>query len=242
MTYQGGQKSYKDVPQWYDPLGPTSISYDKNGKPSERYSTTGAVPLRENIFSQVKANQPTVDASTGKLVSSLNTAAEDPGWAAAQDNARKTISGDYLSGSPQLDAAMAATRRSQMNAAADSSARNQANFARGGMSFSTGAQQADQSNRAAAAAAAGGTEAQARLANYEAERQNQIKGADQLQAAQAAPMNYLQNVTSALYNPLATEASLISGLSTGGPVAAPNSTIVKQPGAADYLQGVASAY
>ncbi len=242
MAYGGGTTQYTDNPSWNDPLGPTSIAKGKNGKEIDTYSPTGAVEQRADIFSHLNAAKPSIDASTGKVVSGLETAANDPGWAAAQENARATIRGDYLAGSPQLDAAMASNRRQQLDAAADQNARQGAQYARSGMSFSTGNQQAADSNTAAAAAAAGNTEAQARLSNYLNERQNQIKGADQLQTATGAPLNYLQNVTQAQMNPLASEASLVSGLSTGGPVSTPQSTIVKNAGTGDYLQGALSAY
>ncbi len=242
MGYSGGQQTYTDKPQWFDPLGPSSVGYDKKGKPVQNFNPSGAPQMREGIFNQIDETHPVTTASSHELAGRLAEASNDPGWADAQGNARATIRGDYLNGSPQLDAAMAATRRSQMNAAADSNARQGAQFARNGMTFSTANQQANQANNAAAAAAAGNTEAQARLANYTAERQNQIKGTEQLEAATAAPLNYLENIPNALLNPLATEASLISGLSTGGPIATPSSTIVKKPGTGDYISGALSSY
>lgn len=242
MNYGGTDKQYTDTPQWYDPLGPSSIDNSKPKKPKQVFDPSGAPQMRTDIFNREKANQPAIDEATGQTVAGLKAAAADPGWTDAQDLARGTIRGDYLHGSPELDSALATTRRAQMNAAADSNARNESQFAHNGMSFSTGDQQAADANTAAAAAAAGQTEAQARLANYEAERGRQEKGVDLLQNATSAPLNYLQNINSALTNPLATEASLISGLSTGGPVMAPSSTIVKQPGIGDYISGALSSY
>lgn len=242
MGYSGGEKKYTDTPQWFDPLGPSSVGYDAKGKPVQNFAPSGAPQMRSNIYNELADVQPVTSAASHALAGKLVDASNDPSWAGAQENARATIRGDYLSGSPQLDAAMASNRRQQLDASADQNARQQSTFAKNGMSFSTANQQAENANTAAAAAAAGNTEAQARLANYTQERSNQIKGTEQLEQATSAPLNYLQNVPSALTNPLASEASLVSGLSTGGPISTPQSTIVKQPGTGDYISGALSSY
>jgi hypothetical protein len=110
------------------------------------------------------------------------------------------------------------------------------------MNFSTANQQAQAANMAAASARAGETNAATNFTNYQAERQRQSQAPAALQQATDARLNYLGSVPGAYINPLSQEAGLVSGLATGGSVATPQSTLVKQPGVSDYLQGIGSNY
>lgn len=237
MACAGKTKKYTDQPQWFDPLGPSSID-PKTGK--QTFKPSGAVEQRQQIFDRLNAVSPEVESASARTVSGLQQAAADPGWAEAADLARRTIAGDYLEGSPQLDAAMSQMRRASGAQAANTAAQLQGQYARAGMDFSTAHQQAQQANRAAATAATDTAETQARLQNYISERANQQAGAEMLQKAQAAPLEYLAAVPQAYYAPMGQQAEIVTGLSGGGQVATPSSTMVKQPGAFDYAAVVAN--
>jgi hypothetical protein len=73
------------------------------------------------------------------------------------------------------------------------------------------------------------------LGNYNTERNAQRTGASQLEAAYAPVLNYLSQIPNQQLGPTSQLASIIQGLSGGGPIATPNSTIVRQPGVYDYL-------
>jgi hypothetical protein len=235
MGESGGTKTYTDTPQWYDPLGPSSV--DANGK--QIFSPTGATGQRKQVFDYLSEYAPMFQQNAGEIARMARTASGDSGWGAASDLARKTIAGDYLNGSPQLDAAMTAMRTRSASDVGNQSARIRDAYSRAGMGWSTGNQQAQEAAAAAAATRAGETEAQARLANYQAERGYQQAAPGLLQAALSAPMDYLSAIPNAYYAPLAQQANLVSGLSSGGQVVAPQSTHVKQPGLMDYAAPVA---
>lgn len=237
MACAGKTKKYTDQPAWFDPLGPSSID-PKTGK--QTFTPSGGVEQRKAIFDQLSATRPETQAAAERTAAGLQTAAADPGWAQAADLARRTIAGEYLQGSPQLDAAMAQVRRAGGAQAANAAAQTRSQFARAGMGMSTAHQQAEQATRAAATAATDTAETQARLQNYLSERAAQQAGAGALREATGVPLEYLAAVPEAQRAGLAQEAEIVQGLTGGGQVATPSSTMVKQPGAFDYAAVVAN--
>ena len=208
------QQSQQNQSQWIDPLGPTSIG--RTGR--DQYSASGAPQMRSQLFSYLQGYQPQMNQAGSDYASALKYAAANPGWGAAADQANKNISGQYLSGSPELDKAMATNRSMALAGAADQNARTRGMFARNGMGFSTGDVQAEGATAAAANAGAANTNAQTYLQNYLAERGNQNSGAAALASATGTPLNYLGGVAGAYSSPLSAESNLIGGLSTGGQV------------------------
>lgn len=236
MGLEGGTSTKTNVPQWYDPLGPASIG----PKGQQTFTTTGAIPQRDQIFDYLGNATNQLQSNAQNINAMGATAASDPGFTAAADLARKNINGDYLNGSPQLDAALNATRTRTMADASDADSRLQQQYGRAGMGWSTANQQAQEGNRAAAAARAGETEAAVRGQNYATERANQNNGASQLSSALSTPMSYLSQANQNTLAPLAQAANIVQGLSGAGQVATPNSLIMKTPGALDYLSSGAS--
>lgn len=198
---------------WQDPLGPTSM---RNGQP--QFSATGAPQMRSQIFNYLGSIAPTLQQSGAKVASQLGTDAQNPYFNTAASNAEKTIAGNYLNGSPELDRAMATSRAASLASAADQGARLRSLDAKNGMSFSTADQQAQEANNAAANAQAQNTNAQTYLQNYLAERGNQVNGTTQLQTALAGPLNYLSGIPGAYTSPLGAEGNLLTSLSGGGQV------------------------
>jgi len=231
MGFCTQSKQTTDQPQYFDPLGPAAIG--ANGKPV--FAPTGGVPQRNRIFGLMNQNSNGVQEATNNLVGGLKTAAANPGFTDAANLAQHTIQGDYLHGSPELDAAMATSRRATMADAANEGARIKSQYGRAGIGFGTAAQQADQSNRAAASGQAGATEANARLQNYEQERQNQQAAPTMLQQAVSAPLNYLSQISSAYNAPLQQQADLTKTLAGGGSTATPNTTVYSDQGIANQV-------
>jgi hypothetical protein len=250
MGFCGEDKQYTDKPQWFDPLGPRNV----NGVPT--HTPTGGPELRDNLFKQMQDWSPAMNESGRQLAGGLQAAAGDSGWGEAADVARRTISGEYLGGAPQFNEALGnyrnqvgkaaqAVKQSALAGAADSSADLASRYARSGLGFSTANQQAAQSAKAAGTAranelaaglekGAADFEAGARVQNYGQERLAQRQGATQLQEAVGQPLQYLSAIPQAYMQPLAQQGQLVTGLSGGGPIATPNSTIVRQPGIYDY--------
>lgn len=212
MGFCDSGQSQQSSQGWQDPLGPTSIG--KNGQPT--FSATGAPQLRSSIFNYL--NIPGMANSGQNASKALSSAAANPTWGLTETNATKNAAGDYLAGSPQLDAELAQQRAAALQSAADTNARTRSNFGKNGMSFSTGNEQAQQAQTGAANAAANQNNALSYLQNYQTERANQNNAATQLQGAYAAPLNYLSNVGSAQLQPLQSAGNLLSGLSSGGQV------------------------
>ena len=69
----------------------------------------------------------------------------------------------------------------------------------------------------------------------------QSNAASQLGAAYATPLDYLSKSSAPQLNTISQIAQIIQGLSGSGQIAAPNSTIVRQPGAYDYAMGTLGA-
>lgn len=164
------------------------------------------------IFDYLHGMYPQERAATQAAVNSDYAAANDPGWAASGNLARRTINGDFLNGSPQLDSALAATRNAGNAEAANAAGRVREQFAQNGLGWGTANQQAQQGAQTAATAAMNNTEAQTRLQNYQAERVNQQAAPAMLQAADAAPGTFLKDIPSAINQPQAQLAQLITAL------------------------------
>jgi hypothetical protein len=209
----GGTKYTPVKNEWWDPLGPRS------GK-----QATGAIPIRSQIFDYVRGQLPQSAETGTEMNRQLKEAAQDPGYKAAADMARRSISGEYLKGSPQLDAIVANSRAAAQREAANAAAGLREQYARAGMSFGTPALQAMQSANAAASAKANADEAQLRYTNYEAERQRQLQAPQLLTAAQMAPVELLNKSAGTTAAALAPLANMITGLAGGGQVVKPDMT------------------
>lgn len=214
MGFCDSGQSQTNKGQYIDPLGPTSIG--PHGRAV--YAPTGAPQMRTQLFNYLGQYQPAMNAAGQSYASGLQSAAANPGWAQAADLANKTMAGDYLHGSPELDAAMTANTRQAMASAADSGARIKSQMGMNGMGFSTANQEAQQANTASAAANAANTNAQTYLQNYLSERQNQNNAVNNLATATSTPLNYLQGVSGAMEQPLTQAGNLLSALSSGGQV------------------------
>jgi hypothetical protein len=226
MAFCDKTKKKTDQPQYFDPLGPAAL--DKKGRPI--FQPTGGVEQRNRIFTALNGVAPGAEQAGADLAAGLRTASSDAGWGQAADLARRTIGGEYLKGSPELDSAMSKLYSRSQASAADQEARLKSDFGRAGMGFSTAHQQAAQNNRAAATANAGATEAAARLQNYQAERGYQNAAPQMLAQALGVPLDYLSQIPSAFLSPLLQEAQLVTGLATGGQTATPNTTVYKEEG------------
>lgn len=198
---------HKIQPTYYDPLGPAK---------------KGGQAIRNNVFGVINNSLGRSQSDSAAAAEGARTAASDPAYAAAAENARRSIAGDYLHGSPELDRMLAQMRASGQREAANTQAGIRDQYSRNGMSFSTANQQAQQAAGAAATAKANEVESQARLANYTGERQNQLAAPQQLQAAQSIPLTYLQEAAGAPYSTLAPIAQLVQGLAGQGQLVKPD--------------------
>lgn len=232
------QQNTSAPPVWADPLGPTSTG--RGGV--ARYGTSGAPQYRSGLFNYMSGVSPEMYGAASDLASGLQTAAGSSFFPAAEREASNTLAGNYLSGSPQLNAAMAANTAGQIAQAQDENARVKSDFTRSGMRYSTGMEQAAQGNVTNAAAQAGRTNAMTQLQNYQTERQNQQNAPAMYTAAQSAPFNYLSQVSSALMNPASLQGNLLSALSSGGQTITPNVSEMYTPSmGANILTGLGAA-
>ena len=209
-------KKATDTPQWHDPLGPTD--------------STGAHTQRSRIFDYLSSTAPQTATDATAFADRSRVAANDPGFAEAQALARRTMAGEFLNGSPQLDAALAGVRSRANAETADTATRIRGGFARNGMQFSTANQQAQQSNQAATTARSNEVEASARLQNYLSERALQAAAPGALAAAHSAPLNYLSGISSAGLDPLSKQAAIVAALAGGGQIATPSTAVYKDSG------------
>lgn len=120
-----------------------------------------------------------------------------------------------------------------MGQAADVGGRLADQYSRAGLGFSTANQQAQQGQMAATGAQLSAQEAQARLANYLQERQNQQQAVQMLQQATATPAQMMAAVPGLEMQPVSQAAQIAQGLGQDQ-VTVPGSAVVKQPGALDY--------
>lgn len=229
---QSGTSQYK----WQDPLGPTAIG--KNGKPT--YSATGAPQIRSDLFDYLRGYMPDMAQAGQQAADYSRAAGTAPGWGAVQDNASRAAAGDYLHGSPELDRSMAYNRATALGEAQDQNARTRADYARNGLNYSTGNQQAQEGNAAAAGARASETNANVYGQNYGAERGYQTNAGNQLATGYSAPLSYLSNVSSAYEKPLGDAGNLLSALSTGGQALQTGSSQAYSPSAFSNIANVAT--
>lgn len=212
----GTQKPRKIQPQWYDPLGPTSV--DSRGK--QVFAPSGAVDQRRAIFSDInRARQDLRASNTNEVAGKF---ANDPGWASARSMAGATARGDYLNGSPQLDTAIAKMRSANQAEGANAAANIRSQFERNGLNWSTANQQAQQAQQAGATAQSDAAEAAARLQNYQTERGYQMTAPGVLSEATSTPLNYLQLQDMAKLVPLSQMAQIIAGLAGQGQIQKPD--------------------
>lgn len=230
MSFCDNGESQNNSYQYQDPLGAGGSS-----------AGTGAIPLRSNIFNYLGANQSQLTNAGQTSASALQSAAANPGFGAAQENASKTAAGDYLAGSPQLNSALAHQQSQTLSDAANQDARIKSQYAKNGLQFSTGNEQAQESNNAAANATAANTSAQTYLQNYLSERGNQANAGSQLAQSYAPQLQYLSGVSGALTQPLGQEGNLLSSLSGGGQYLNSGSSGVSSPGIGeDISAGIGS--
>jgi hypothetical protein len=150
-----------------------------------------------------------------------------PGWGQAQTLASNEMQGKYLNGSPELDNAMAQMRAGSNASTANTNAGIRSQFAQNGMSFGTGNQEAQMATQAANNASANNAEAQARLQNYQAERQLQSNAVNNYATATSTPLNYLAQDNTPYMTPLTDISQIVSGLSKGGTVNNPDTAVDK---------------
>lgn len=208
----GGSSQNQVAPTWIDPLGPGTQT--KQGA-KMGMAPTGAVPLRTGIFGELPGETAAAETAGTAAGTAATAAAQNPGNADAANLATNQINGDYLFGSPALDAAMAQMRGASTATGANNNAQIRSGYARNGMGFSTANQEAQQSNDATTLAGENNAEAQARLANYTNERNIQQTSPTMLNQALAAPINYLQEAGQDYLAPLSQEAGIIQQLSSG---------------------------
>jgi hypothetical protein len=207
-----GQQSNQNA--WANPLGASSIG--PNGKPI--FQASGAPQAGAQALNYLQNNMPAMNAAGQASASALQSAAANPGFGAAQTAAAGTAAGDYLSGSPELNRALAQNQAQAGAAAGNAAAQERSLLAKNGMAFGTGQQQVQQAATAQGNEAAANTNAQAYLQNYQAERGAQNNAGGQLAQAYAAPLSYLGAVPGALNSGAAAATPTISGLGSGGSI------------------------
>lgn len=235
MGFCDSSQSQSNKGQYIDPLGPSSIG--PHGKAT--YDATGAPQIRDQLFNYLGQYQPGMNQAGENYASGLQSAASNPGWNQASNLAQSTMAGNYLAGSPQLNAAMQANARTQMASAADTDARIKSQMQMNGMGYSTANQEAAQANNAAAAANVANTNAATYLNNYQAERANQNNSVNNLATATGQPLSYLSGVSGAYTQPLDQAGNLISSLASGGQVFNAGTSGSYSPSAgSSILQGI----
>lgn len=200
---------------------------------------TGGREERNYVFNQLDKARPQMEANRQATVDALKAGASNPGYAQAQALAQRTMSGDFLHGSPELENQIGQMRAASSREGADTEANLRDQFARNGMSFSTANQQAAQSNKALTTARANDTEAGMRMQNYAGERSAQMQAPQMLDAAVSAPINYLAQTSSAETAPMAQIAQIVAGLAGNGQVMATPQDVTDYLGYGDmFTQGM----
>lgn len=205
-------------------------AYGETNRPN-----TAAIASRDNILNTL--NDPSfrgsANGATNDYIGSLRSAAGSPGLSSAYQYALGGVRGNNLS-NPAVDQYAQQAYQAQVSQGANAAARTRALMARGGVGFSTGNQQA----QAADAAAAAGQGALARsnilTQNRQFERglQQQDVGLLDQQVGQQA--QYLGAIPGAMYAPLQSQAGLTTSLLAGAPqIQSP--TYIQQPGFSDAL-------
>jgi len=183
--------------------------------------------MRSQVYNTISGLYPQIMSNAGQTAGAMQQAAAAPGWGQAQTLATDTMGGKYLNGSPQLDNAMGAMRSASQASTANTNAGVRSQYAANGMSFGTPQMQAQQATASANTAQANQAEAAARLQNYQAERGMQNSAVNQLATATSTPLGYLSEMNNQYTQPLTQISQIVRGLSSGGTVAQPDTTVDK---------------
>jgi hypothetical protein len=232
----GSNDKYTDNPIQYDPLGRNSAGNNTGA--------TGGPEMRSNIFSYLQNNTPDIRGQVGQWTNAIGQAANNAGFTDAANLAKKTINGAFLQPAQQVKSALQNTWDRAAAGAADVGAGIKSQFARSGLSYSTPYQQAQQANVGATNAQQSATASNALLANYQAERQNQVNAGGALAQATSTPLSYYSQygqAAQAQMAPITQLAQIIAGLAGGGQIATPSSSVVRSPGAMDYITSLIGA-
>lgn len=181
--------------------------------------------MRTGIYNQIAGLFPGMMSNAQGASGAMGQAYALPGWGQAQQLASNEMQGNYLNGSPELDAAMAQMRAGSEAATANTNAGVRSQYAQNGMAFGTGNQEAEAANNAANNASANQAEAQAREQNYQAERQLQSNAVNNYATATTTPLNYLAQDNEPYMTPLTEISQIVSGLSKGGAVNNPDTAV-----------------
>lgn len=190
----------------------------------------GAITSRDNIFNAINGDafQSGINGASNLYTSRLKAAAYDPRLSAISNYGSDVLAGRYLT-SPVVTG-YANQAADTINAAgADEAARSAALYTRGGQGFSTGMLQALQSARTAAAQKAATTRAGILSSNYQNERNMQQGATDIVSNSVNQPLNYLGQVTGAMYQPYQLQAGLTTQLLGQNQIHDP--TLIQQPNA-----------
>jgi hypothetical protein len=181
--------------------------------------STGGREQRTAIFGDLSKLRPDLFQAGEDAAAAGREAANDPALGAIRNYANRTLAGDFLRPSPELEAGLARLRAQSNREAGNTLANIQEAYNRNGLAFSTANQQAQQAAQAASSARASDTEAGTRLQNYLTERANQSAAVPMLQSVIGAPMNYLAESSVAPLAPLQQMAQIVAGLSSGQQIA-----------------------
>lgn len=210
---------------WFGPLG-------------ERTPDSSGQSYRSNITSRLNTLSPTLTTRARKAATSLEDASENQGFSDAASMFQKSISGDYLKGSPQLTDRINQIQSQAERSAANTAANQRGRASRAGIGFSTVQDQSNQADRAAARADAANTASNIALQNYQQERQNQIQAPTRLASTLATPASLLQQANQAQLDPESAQTKLMMQLFGGGTVAQPQ--LLQKPGTMDQIGQYAS--
>jgi hypothetical protein len=219
MSRVCGETSSQIPAKWYDPLGPVGF---RRGRPINDPNGTGGPAQREAIFNYLSQNAPGIQENAGRTADFATQAAQNPGYGAASDLALRTLHGDFLNGSPQLDKMVGSVRASNAAEGANAASRIRSQYESNGLPWSTANQQAQQGAQAAGTAKSDAMEAATRLADYQNERGLQQGGVNMLNQATSAPLNYMTAADMARLAPMSQIAQIIAGLAGGGQIMKPD--------------------
>lgn len=211
-------------------------AYGRRNTPNQ-----GAIDSMGGLFNKINSGsfQGDVGQATGNYINSLNSAASDPGIGAAYRSLLGTVKGDNLQ-SDLVNKYADQAFQSQVNQGADQAARTRSQFARGGVGFSTGNQQAQQADMAAAASKGAAARSGILSQNEQYERGLQQQAIPMLNQQIGVPASYLGQINNAMYAPLQSQANLTTQLLGNNNVNQP--TYLQQPGTgAQLANGVSTA-
>jgi len=194
----------------------------------------GAIQSRDAIFERMNSEkfQNMLNNNADVYAKESAQAAYSPELASISAYGSDVLSGKYLNSPVVADYARKANGQ-VMAANADQNARTRATFSRAGMGFSTGMQQAQQADTAAASAKGASLESQIVANNYQNERALQSAAPSIIQGAQNQKLSYLAGVNQAYLNPLQQQAGITTQLLGNNQVQSP--TYVQTPTTADTV-------